>query len=176
MKIMKELDIHQNAHDELYTVLRGVIENGENNSALVIGPRGSGKTFMINKCLHKLTASLQERNCATDFTLVNLSGSFQYDDKSALIEISKQLSLDNVINSKVFGSFSDSFEFLIRSIRAGDQQSKPLLFIMEEFDLFTKNKTQLLLYTILNTIQTSATPMCLIGSWSFTKIPLFFFK
>jgi len=96
---MKELDIHQNAHDELYTVLRGVIENGENNSALVIGPRGSGKTFMINKCLHKLTASLQERNCATDFTLVNLSGSFQYDDKSALIEISKQLSLDNVIKS-----------------------------------------------------------------------------
>ena len=48
-------------------------------------------------------------------------------------------------------------------MRAGDVGSKPLLFIMEEFDLFTKNKTQLLLYTILNTIQTSSTPMCLIG-------------
>lgn len=48
-------------------------------------------------------------------------------------------------------------------MRAGNAQSKPLLFIMEEFDLFTKNKTQLLLYTILNTIQTSSTPMCLIG-------------
>ncbi len=160
---MKELDIHQNASEELYTVLRSVIENGENNSALVIGPRGSGKSHLLKSCLHKLAINLP---CASDFTLVNLSGSFQYDDKSALIEISKQLCLDNVINSRVFGSFSDSFEFLIRSMRAGDQQSKPLLFIMEEFDLFTKNKTQLLLYTILNTIQTSSTPMCLIGSVS----------
>ena len=90
-------------------------------------------------------------------------GCFQYDDKSALVEISKQLQLENVINEKVFGSFSDSFEFLIRSFRAGNAHSKPLLFIMEEFDLFTKNKTQLLLYTLLNTIQTSSTPMCLIG-------------
>lgn len=35
---------------------------------------------------------------------------------------------------------------------------------MDEFDLFTKNKTQLLLYTLLNTIQTASTPICLIGS------------
>jgi len=34
---------------------------------------------------------------------------------------------------------------------------------MDEFDLFTKNKTQLLLYTLLNTIQISTSPMCLIG-------------
>lgn len=160
---MQELDIHKNAEDELYNVFKSVIENGENNSAMVIGPRGSGKSFMIKKCLDKLSSNLRKKNCSSDFLLVNLSGSFQYDDKSALIEISKQLKLENVINEKVFGSFSDSFEFLIRSMRAGNAMSKPLLFIMEEFDLFTKNKTQLLLYTILNTIQTSSTPMCLVG-------------
>jgi origin recognition complex subunit 4 len=80
-----------------------------------------------------------------------------------LVEISKQLQLENVINDKVFGSFADSFEFLIRSFRSGGKQSKPLVFIMDEFDLFTKNKTQLLLYTVLNTIQISTSPMCLIG-------------
>jgi origin recognition complex subunit 4 len=80
-----------------------------------------------------------------------------------LVEISKQLQLENVINDKVFGSFADSFEFLIRSFRSGGKQSKPLVFIMDEFDLFTKNKTQLLLYTLLNTIQISTSPMCLIG-------------
>lgn len=160
---MKQLDIHDNAENELYNVFKSVIENGENNSAMVIGPRGSGKSFLVKKCLDKLTNNLRAKNASTDFLLVNLSGCFQYDDKSALIEISKQLKLENVINEKVFGSFSDSFEFLIRSMRAGDAQSKPLIFIMDEFDLFTKNKTQLLLYTILNTIQTSSTPMCLIG-------------
>lgn len=80
-----------------------------------------------------------------------------------MVEISKQLQLENVINDKVFGSFADSFEFLIRSFRSGGKQSKPLVFIMDEFDLFTKNKTQLLLYTLLNTIQISTSPMCLIG-------------
>lgn len=63
----------------------------------------------------------------------------------------------------MFGSFADSFEFLIRSFRSGSKHCKPLVFIMDEFDLFTKNKTQLLLYTLLNTIQTSPTPMCLLG-------------
>ena len=38
-----------------------------------------------------------------------------------------------------------------------------LFFYYKEFDLFTKNKSQLLLYTILNTIQSSSSPMCLIG-------------
>ena len=35
---------------------------------------------------------------------------------------------------------------------------------MDEFDLFTKNKTQLLLYTLLNTIQSSSSPMFMIGA------------
>lgn len=68
------------------------------------------------------------------------------------------------MRGKVFGSFGDSFEYLIRSLLAGDNESKPVVFIMDEFDLFTKNKTQLLLYTLLNTIQTASTPMCLIGA------------
>lgn len=86
------------------------------------------------------------------------------DDKSALLEITRQLKLENCINGKVFGSFCDSFEFLLKSFRSGGQTSKPLVFIMDEFDLFTKNKTQLLLYTLLNTIQSSSSPMFMIGA------------
>jgi origin recognition complex subunit 4 len=72
-------------------------------------------------------------------------GCLQADDKSALLEITRQLKLDNVIGDKVFGSFTDSFEFLLKSFRAGDKESKPLIFILDEFDLFTRNKSQLLL-------------------------------
>ena len=67
------------------------------------------------------------------------------------------------MNDKVLGSFSDNFDFLLRSFRNGGKESKPLMFILDEFDLFTKHKSQLLLYTLLNTIQTSSNPMCLIG-------------
>lgn len=71
---MKTLDIHQNAEEELLNVFRSVIFHGENHSALVIGPRGSGKTFLIKKVLTKIYNELREQNCSTDFLLVNLSG------------------------------------------------------------------------------------------------------
>ena len=67
------------------------------------------------------------------------------------------------MNDKVLGSFSDNFDFLLRSFRTGGKETKPLMFILDEFDLFTKHKSQLLLYTLLNTIQTTSNPMCLIG-------------
>ena len=68
-----------------------------------------------------------------------------------------------MVNDKVFGSFADNFDFILRTFRAGGKECKPIVFVLEEFDLFTKHKSQLLLYTILNTIQTSTSPMCLVG-------------
>jgi origin recognition complex subunit 4 len=161
---MKGLDIHKRSQEELINILKRLIYHGENNSALVIGPRGSGKTYMINEALETLRTELRQQNCTSDLIIIYLSGCLQNDDKSALLEITRQLRLENVVNGKVFGSFADSFEFLLRSFRAGGKESKPLIFIMDEFDLFTKNKTQLLLYTLLNTIQSSASPMCMIGA------------
>lgn len=161
---MKGLDIHKKSEEDLINILRRLVYHGENNSALVIGPRGSGKTFLIRQALENFNNELKEKNCSDDLILVYLSGCLQNDDKSALLEITRQLKLENVINGKIFGSFCDSFEFLLKSFRSGGEQSKPLVFIMDEFDLFTKNKTQLLLYTLLNTIQSSSSPMCLIGA------------
>ena len=71
---MKSLEIHKNAEEELFNVFKSVIFHGENNSALVIGPRGSGKTFLIKKVLSRIYDHLREKNCSTDFLLVNLSG------------------------------------------------------------------------------------------------------
>ena len=128
---MRSLDIYKNSEADLLDVLKRVIFNCENNSTLIIGPRGSGKTFLIKRVFEKLFAEMRERNSSEDdLLIVNLSGCLQADDKSALWEISRQLKLENVINDKVFGSFSDSFEFLLKSMKSGNQQSKPLIFLM----------------------------------------------
>lgn len=164
--MMKYLEIHEQAAEDLLNVLRRLVYHGENNSALVIGSRGTGKTVLINRAIQSLRDELRQKQCDTDLILIYLSGCLQNDDKSALLEITRQLRLENVINGKVFGSFADSFEFLLKSFRSGGKESKPLVFIMDEFDLFTKNKTQLLLYTLLNTIQSSSSPMCMIGATS----------
>lgn len=161
---MTSLIIHQDLIDDCVSLIKRTIDHCENNSALVIGPRGSGKTFIIQEAIKTISSYLEEKGCKNDLLVLRLSGCLQSDDKAALVEISKQLELENVINDKLMGSFADNFDFLLRSFRTGGKETKPILFILDEFDLFTQHKNQLLLYTILNTIQISSSPMCLIGS------------
>ena len=71
---MKTLDIHSNQEQELLSVLKGLVYHGENNSALVIGPRGSGKTFMVRQVLLNLRNEMKENQCPDDLILVHLSG------------------------------------------------------------------------------------------------------
>ena len=71
---MKGLEIHKRSEDELVNVLKRLIYYGENNSALVIGPRGSGKTYLINQALESIRAELKEKNCSNDLLIIYLSG------------------------------------------------------------------------------------------------------
>lgn len=71
---MKSIDIHSKSLDELLNVFRRLIYHGENNSALLIGPRGSGKTFLVKQALESLRHELLEKNCSDDMIIVNLSG------------------------------------------------------------------------------------------------------
>jgi predicted AAA+ superfamily ATPase len=71
---MKTFDIHKKSEEELLNVFRRLIYHGENNSALLIGPRGSGKTTLIKQVLESLRHELKEKNCSDDMILVNLSG------------------------------------------------------------------------------------------------------
>ena len=71
---MKAFDIHQKSQEELLNLLRRLVYHGENNSALVIGPRGSGKTFLINQVLQTFNQELKDKKCSDDFIVVYLSG------------------------------------------------------------------------------------------------------
>lgn len=71
---MKFFDIHQQSQEDLLNLLRRLVYHGENNSSLVIGPRGSGKTFLINKVIDLFTQELKEKNCSDDLLVVYLSG------------------------------------------------------------------------------------------------------
>jgi len=88
----------------------------------------------------------------------------QTDDKIALKDITKQLHLENVVGDKVFGSFSEHLTFLLASLKSGDSAaSKPIIFILEEFDSFCSHKNQTLLYNLFDVAQSRAVPICVIG-------------
>ncbi|KAK2516329.1 Orc4 [Columba livia] len=93
-----------------------------------------------------------------------LSGLLQTTDKAALKEITRQLQLENVVGDKVFGSFAENLAFLLEALRKGDRTSScPVLFILDEFDLFVHHKNQTLLYNLFDVSQSAQTPVTVIG-------------
>ncbi|XP_074885089.1 origin recognition complex subunit 4 isoform X1 [Buteo buteo] len=150
---------HQYRH--LLELLKRSTVHGESNSALIIGPRGSGKTALLNHVLRELTEMKQVRENLLE---VHLNGLLQTNDKVALKEITRQLHLENVVGDKVFGSFAENLAFLLEALRKGDRTSScPVLFILDEFDLFVHHKNQTLLYNLFDISQSAQTPVTVIG-------------
>ncbi|KAG7161639.1 Origin recognition complex subunit 4-like 1 [Homarus americanus] len=122
---------------------------GESNSAL-----------LVNTVIEKLEAS----GTLGEGVVVRLSGLLQTDDRLALKEITCQLKLENATANKVFGSFAENLAFLLESLRCGSKEtSKPVIFILDEFDLFCHHRNQTLLYNLFDVAQSAQAPICVLG-------------
>uniref|UniRef100_A0A674BP51 Origin recognition complex subunit 4 n=1 Tax=Salmo trutta TaxID=8032 RepID=A0A674BP51_SALTR len=115
----------ESQHKHLLELLRRTAVHGESNSVLIVGPRGSGKTMLLNCILREL---LEVKDINKNVLPVHLNGLLQTDDRIALKEITRQLNLENVVGDKVFGSFAENLAFLLES-------ACPLH--LDEFDLFS---------------------------------------
>ncbi|XP_032647647.1 origin recognition complex subunit 4 isoform X3 [Chelonoidis abingdonii] len=170
-RILRERFCHQCPNGKLFGVqlqykhllelLKRTTIHGESNSALIIGPRGSGKTMLLNHVLKELMEVKQVRE---NLLQVHLNGLLQTNDKIALKEITRQLQMENVVGDKVFGSFAENLAFLLEALKKGDRDSScPVLFILDEFDLFVHHKNQTLLYNLFDISQSAQTPVTVIG-------------
>ncbi|XP_047136010.1 origin recognition complex subunit 4 isoform X1 [Hydra vulgaris] len=143
---------------QLKAVLNQCINVGESNSVLVIGPRGSGKSKLVEKTL----AELHNENVES-FYYVYLSGIIHTDDKLSLQDMTRQLQLENVTKDKVFGSFSDNLAFVLEALKNGTAKSKSIVIVLDEFDCFASHKNQTLLYNLFDITMSQQNPMCVIG-------------
>jgi len=144
----------------LLEMLTRTVDKGESNSLLVLGPRGVGKTALVNHVLEEASAKTSWKE---NVVVVQLSGHIQTDDKIALRDITKQLNLENVVGDKVFGSFAEHLSFLLASLKTGDSTSKPIIFILDQFDSFCSHKNQTLLYNLFDVAQSKAVPITVVG-------------
>ncbi|XP_078099999.1 origin recognition complex subunit 4 isoform X2 [Sander vitreus] len=148
-------------HKHLLELLKRTAVHGESNSVLIVGPRGAGKTMLLKCVLRDL---LEEKEAQKNLLQVHLNGLLQTDDRIALKEITRQLHLENVVGDKVFGSFAENLAFLLEALKKGDRSSsRPVLFVLEEFDLFAHHKNQTLLYNLLDVSQSAQAPVAVVG-------------
>ncbi|BFZ06338.1 hypothetical protein BsWGS_09377 [Bradybaena similaris] len=151
---------YERERKQLYDLMRRTATTGESNSLLLIGPRGCGKSMLIQSVLQDLHLDV---TVLENVQLVRLTGLLQTDDKLALREITRQLKLENTVGDRVFRSFAETLQFLLTAFKKGDQASKPIVFILDEFDLFAQHKNQTLLYNLFDVSQSAQTPICVVG-------------
>ncbi|WWD19842.1 hypothetical protein CI109_104309 [Kwoniella shandongensis] len=147
----------------LVNLLKGTVERGEGNSALVVGPRGVGKTRTVARALNLLPST-----STTSPIIVRLSGHAQTNDRLAIREMGRQIA-EAEGKKLVEGEEEDGEE-------GGDEEEyapttlpshllallttpspRAIVIIMEEFDLFTEHARQALLYCLLDVVQSVKT-------------------
>ncbi|CAH2353404.1 putative origin recognition complex subunit 4 [[Candida] railenensis] len=172
-------------YDEVYRMFEHTIKDNEGHSALLIGPRASGKTAIVQRALREL-----EKKYSNEFIVVKLNAYHQTDENTALREIARQLDKNlrrvreesepnnngKKRNSDIeYANFeqrslSDTFANILSILDKNEKKHNEeetrtvsIIFVIEEFEKFTLSSRQTLLYNLFDLSQSSSTPVCIIG-------------
>ncbi|KAG5652457.1 hypothetical protein H0H81_004953 [Sphagnurus paluster] len=168
----EEQTTNSTASQQLINLLKGTITRGEGNSCLVLGPKGSGKSRLVEQCILNFSG--------VNPIVIRLSGWTQYTDRLAMREIAYQLGqqtgtpfvlpsddttadevaghdteeanpfLDAPTSSKVSLPPSSHLPTLISVLPT---LNRPTIVVLDGFDLFALHPRQSLLYCLLDTTQ-----------------------
>ncbi len=160
-------------YNKLHSLLLATIKAGEGNSILLLGSRGAGKSCLVESAIAELTVEH-----AGDFHVVRLSGFLQTDDKLALREIWRQLGREMQVDedeTAQVSSYADTMASLLHLLShpeevtqtsepdAATSSTKSVIFVLDEFDLFTTHPRQTLLYNLFDIAQARKAPIAVVG-------------
>ncbi|KAL8652632.1 MAG: hypothetical protein Q9210_002575 [Variospora velana] len=148
---------------------------GEGNSMLVIGPRGCGKTALVEAVLADITREHQDA-----FIVVRLNGFIHTDDKLALRETWRQLGREIAADEETASmrtNYADTLTSLLALLAYSpdeegkvDEITRSVVFIIDEFDLFASHSRQTLLYNLFDVAQSRNAPIAVLGLTTRTDI------
>lgn len=164
-----------NTRNLVFNMLRNAVLYKQGDSCLLLGPRASGKTLILNSCLSEL-----EKCFSGHWVLVRLSGLVHSDDKMALREIARQLDvlthnsedIADIQNKIKYENIErTSFSATVANILTMFQQAEldshataaSVVFVLDEIDRFALHSRQTLLYTLLDLSQTSPIGVGVVG-------------
>ncbi|KAJ3350844.1 origin recognition complex subunit 4 [Entophlyctis luteolus] len=98
------------------------------------------------------------------FVAVWLNGLVHTTDRLAVKEIVRKFQMEAQIDCAKPSNVSDCLRFVIETLNLGSKENVPVVFVLEEFDLFALHPKQALLYTLLDISQTCVNPVFVIGT------------
>uniref|UniRef100_A0A7N0VG61 Origin of replication complex subunit 4 n=1 Tax=Kalanchoe fedtschenkoi TaxID=63787 RepID=A0A7N0VG61_KALFE len=147
--------------DSNYSKLKFIVSSSVteacNNSVLLLGPRGCGKTAVMELVLKDVLVEFPDM-----ISVIRLNGMLHADDNCAIKEIARQLCLEHQLSFSKMVSFDDNSQFMIAMLRECGLAHKTIIFVLDEFDLFSQGK-QRLLYSLLDAMQSVSSQAVVIG-------------
>ncbi|RHZ03789.1 hypothetical protein DYB31_006176 [Aphanomyces astaci] len=144
------------AVQDIQRVVERTVLYGENQSAMLVGSSGSGKRAVVAKAL----AQLPTRT----FHTVYLSGSVLGNDMEAFREIVQQLvpQQGSIVGHAAI-SFFNMYDLLKQLLLQKALQEHAVIFILDAFDAFVTGAKQLLVYNLLDWMQSKDVRVALVG-------------
>ena len=158
-----------NEYRKVHQLVEQTVLAGEGNSMLIIGPRGSGKTTIVETTISELASDHRD-----EFHVVRLNGFIHTDDKLALREIWRQLGREMKVEDDLMGgrsNYADTLTSLLALLAHPAQEmehdeaatARSVVFILDEFDLFASHPRQTLLYNLFDVAQSRNAPIAVLG-------------
>ncbi|CAB4254997.1 similar to Saccharomyces cerevisiae YLR453C RIF2 Protein that binds to the Rap1p C-terminus and acts synergistically with Rif1p to help control telomere length and establish telomeric silencing [Maudiozyma barnettii] len=176
---------------EVSRILKQSIIQKESHSAIMVGPRNSYKSSLINNELRYLSQDHSDQ-----FIVVRLNGLI-HSEQTAIKSIALQLELelkrlnqdqttsaDDSIDVST-GSLTEIFEKILKLLDAtkthenkdGSESAKvSVVFVFDEIDTFAGPVRQTLLYNLFDMVEHSVVPVCIIGTTTKLNISEFLEK
>jgi origin recognition complex subunit 4 len=147
------------AWNELHDLLHRTITHSENQSVLLVGHSGSGKSLLLR---HVLQSLAKKHGTGDAFVQVHLNGGVQTDDEIAMREITRQLAVEHASSGKA-SSFQSNIAFLVDVLRERHAVHLPVIFVLDEFDKFAERSKQKLLYNLFDLMQQPSVQIAVVG-------------
>lgn len=169
---LEESLLHK-TYKDVYKVLQHTVNDREGNTALLIGPRGTGKTLVIDRALENL-----QKTYGKLFITIKLDAHLHSDDKLALREVARRLDMNvggsSEDKTRTFEqrAISDTFTNILLALdlntspeqsEEAQKSSTPIVFVINEIEKFTGSNKQTLLYNLFELTQSSKIPICVLG-------------
>jgi len=151
---------------ELFQVLESS-KRGTHTSILLIGSKGSGKTSVLREALDDLDKTYP----STKLIRIVLNGAVQTDDVTSMYEIVRQMCKAIADETPAGGMksqpkaprFCENFDLLCEMLRERMQKTRPVVFILDRFELFAMRTKQTLLYNLFDLLQANAGALAIVG-------------
>jgi len=179
-------------YQTLHTLLNATVTASESNSLLLLGPHGSGKSALLGTSLANLAIEHGPSFFHTIHLSGFLQTDDRLALREIWRQLGREMNVDETETEDVAGSYADTMASLLSLLSHPDElaidnledgtidpqmlestdlgavngeqkTSKSIVFILDEFDLFTTHPRQTLLYNLFDIAQSRKAPIAVIG-------------